>query len=959
MSLENGKQLGSYTVVEPLGAGGMGEVYRATDTKLDREVAIKVLPDSMAHDPERVARFEREAKVLAQLNHPMIAAIHGFDKADGRRFLVLELVEGPTLADRLESGRLSVEECLDIARQIAEALEFAHDKGIVHRDLKPANVKVTAAGEVKVLDFGLAKALVAEDTSSDPAMSPTITREFTAPGMILGTAAYMSPEQARGRPVDKRSDIWSFGCVLFECLTGKSTFRGETVTDSIGAILHKQPDWSLLPAETPPAIRLCLSRCLAKDRKRRLRDIGDARIELEAAIADPTSSALGLANQALAAKAHPSWSIGGGLGAIVASALMSVLVMLGIGWFFWPEPPVPPAELSQPAVERYTYTLPQRESLASPASFSSIDVARDGSAIVYEVRSLSGGNDLFLRTRADLVPKRIASSTREQFRFPTLSPDGEWLVYGIPEEMRVVKRAVRGGPTTTLCRELKYVDGLSWSPSGDFLVMAENDKPDTLLRVNANGGQVEEIKLPHEEKSWIRFLQVLPGDRAVLYVTFQSRYETSPGKIRVFSFETGEIKELIPAGTFPLYASSGHLLFLVDSTLMAAPFDVDSLDLTGAAVPVVEEVWQSRYGWAQIAISDDGTLYYRQGEGQEEALKSIYLRQLEGDTEAETISAKSGLYRQLAIAPPDGRYIAIQKELNDYDEEEGSTTISILDRLRDVATPLGLEHGKQVEPVFSPDGTWIYVASYDEEENWLGIYRHRREVGGETELIYSGPRPCFPASTTPDGQSLLVSESNIPDFEPGTEANIAVIHLGRDGEQSKKESVYEGPRRQDGAQVSPNGRWIAFASTHEGSTPRLYVMPITGKGFLYKVLDSMAAYPFWAPDGNTLYFQTFNRESNTRRLMAAQVIRGAEPDGEQPSEIFEVGEISEVMEGQTGSRGFWMMPDGKSILEIADEPNEEEEKDATDDPGVFHVTRNFFNELNRLAPTKKAASIAK
>ncbi len=310
MSLENGFQLGIYTIVGPLGAGGMGEVYRATDTKLDREVAIKVLPDAMAFDRERAARFEREAKVLSQLNHPKIAAIYGFDEAKGKRFLVLELVEGPTLADRLTDGRLPVEECLDIGRQISAALEVAHEKGIIHRDLKPANVKITAEGDVKVLDFGLAKALAEDNTNVDPGDSPTITQDFTAPGVILGTAAYMSPEQARGRPVDKRADIWALGVVLYECLTGDSIFRGETVTDSLGAILHKQPDWARLPADTPPTVRLLLRRCLAKDRKRRLRDIGDVKIELEAAIADPTSSELGLADSPMVPVTGASfWSL--------------------------------------------------------------------------------------------------------------------------------------------------------------------------------------------------------------------------------------------------------------------------------------------------------------------------------------------------------------------------------------------------------------------------------------------------------------------------------------------------------------------------------------------------------------------------------------------------------------------------------------------------------------------------
>ncbi|MHC4996733.1 MAG: protein kinase domain-containing protein, partial [Planctomycetota bacterium] len=336
MSLTDGQQLGAYTVVGPLGAGGMGEVYRATDTKLDREVAIKVLPDVMAANPERVARFEREAKTLASLNHPLIAAIYGFDEAGGKRFLVLELVEGPTLADRLKQGPLPLEEALDVARQIAEALEVAHEHGIIHRDLKPANVKVTPEGAVKVLDFGLAKAMAEEETHGDPEESPTIQTDFTQAGAILGTAAYMSPEQARGRRVDKRCDIWSFGCVLYQCLTGDSIFRGETVTDSLGAVLHKQPEWERLPEGTPPTVQLLLRRCLAKDVKRRMRDIGDARIELEAAIADPTSSALGLAAGAIQAEAGGRSKPRSNAAVLAAFVIGGLVVGLGM-WTFLTE----------------------------------------------------------------------------------------------------------------------------------------------------------------------------------------------------------------------------------------------------------------------------------------------------------------------------------------------------------------------------------------------------------------------------------------------------------------------------------------------------------------------------------------------------------------------------------------------------------------------------------------------
>ena len=415
MSLKIGIQLGTYKIVGPLGAGGMGEVYRATDTTLDREVALKLLPDMMARDPELVARFEREAKLLASLNHPQIAAIYGFEQAEGKRFLVLEIVEGPTLAERIAAGPLMVEESLDIARQMAEALEAAHDKGIIHRDLKPANVKITPEGQVKVLDFGLAKALAEEDsdTEMNPGASPTITQDFTRPGVILGTAAYMSPEQARGRPVDKRSDIWSFGCVLYECLTGESMFLGETVTDSIGAILHKQPDWERLPAHTPPTVQLLLRRCLAKDRKQRLRDIGDVRIELEAAIADPTSSSLGLARTALAGITETRLRSTRGVMTVVGGMLLAVIVMLGIDWTLWLEPP-------STAVERYSIALPQRESHVMMSGDPTIGISADGERLSYTSGTDYMNQNVFLRRRDVLLPTTLVKRAGRAY-FPTFS----------------------------------------------------------------------------------------------------------------------------------------------------------------------------------------------------------------------------------------------------------------------------------------------------------------------------------------------------------------------------------------------------------------------------------------------------------------------------------------------------------------------------------------------------------
>ncbi len=451
MSLEVGTQLGMYTVVGPLGAGGMGEVYRATDATLDREVALKVLPDVVAGDPERVARFEREAKLLASLNHPQIAAIYGFEEAEEKRFLVLELVEGATLAERIAAGPLMVEESLDIARQITEALEAAHEKGIIHRDLKPANIKITPAGQVKVLDFGLAKALAEKDpdTEMSSGTSPTITQVYTKPGVILGTAAYMSPEQARGRPVDKRSDIFSFGCLLYEMLTGDNLFAGETVTDSLGAVLHKEPDGDLLPPTTPPTVHLLLRRCLAKDRKQRLHDIADARLELETAIADPTSAALRLAGGALAEAQYRPRRRAATLTALIVAV---VALTAFVTQMLQPEPPPPP-------VQRVSVVLPQRENALD--YYFLFDVSADGSLLVYRAAGEEGSYQLYVRP-LDQPSSRPLPGTQGAY-VPVFSPDAQWIAYS---DVGVLKKiSIHGGPPTTLCDAL-LVGGMTWTSDG-------------------------------------------------------------------------------------------------------------------------------------------------------------------------------------------------------------------------------------------------------------------------------------------------------------------------------------------------------------------------------------------------------------------------------------------------------------------------------------------------------------
>ena len=941
MSLKIGIQLGTYKIVGPLGAGGMGEVYRATDTTLDREVALKLLPDMMARDPELVARFEREAKLLASLNHPQIAAIYGFEQAEGKRFLVLEIVEGPTLAERIAAGPLMVEESLDIARQMAEALEAAHDKGIIHRDLKPANVKITPEGQVKVLDFGLAKALAKEDsdTEMNPGASPTITQDFTRPGMILGTAAYMSPEQARGRPVDKRSDIWSFGCVLYECLTGESMFLGETVTDSIGAILHKQPDWERLPAHTPPTVQLLLRRCLAKDRKQRLRDIGDVRIELEAAIADPTSSSLGLARAALAGSTETRLRSTRGVMTVVGGMLLAVIVMLGIDWTLWLEPP-------STAVVRYSIALPQRESHVMMSRFPTIGISADGELLSYTSGTDFMNQNVFLRRRDVLLPTTLVKGAGRA-RFPTFSPDGKWLAYYDSASDELLKVPVQGGPPIKLC-ESEDVVGLTWTTNG-YIIFADREKSGRLMRVGENGGTPEEIVLAESKGKWPRWVFAMPDGQAVLYSLSETQFRLGKSSIEVYSFETGQSKRLVENGAYPLYAKSGHLLFVLKSDLMVATLDSETLDRTSEPVRAVAGIRSERLGAAGVAITDRGTLYYHAGDEQANTPRSIYLLKLEGDGNLEVFSAKTGLFSNFSIGP-NGRFVAIDVSA----EEDETQSIWLLDARRDVLALLSTEPGRQSFPVFSPDGSWVYYLAADEAGEWLGIFRRKRDGSGGAELVYDGPRECDVSSISPDGKDLFVTESSSEELSPGTSYDIAVLHLGVDGEKATREPLYQGPSFQFSPAVSPNGRWMAFASGHEGEGPGVYVKSIADAGGVYSVSGDGGSASHWSPDGKTLYFQNFS--DSKRRLMAAEVLSGADAGSDDKQATFEIGEIKPVFDLRTDIRAGQIMPDGKSFLVIANaqkEGVEEGVEEVVDDLAVIHVVRNFFTELERLAPAKK------
>jgi serine/threonine-protein kinase len=575
MALSIGSRLGPYEIQSAIGAGGMGEVFRARDTKLQRDVAIKVLPDLFATDPERLARFRREAQLLAALNHPHIAAIYGFEDSGDTHALVLELVEGPTLADRIARGPVPIDEALPIAKQIADALEAAHEQGIVHRDLKPANIKLRPDGTVKVLDFGLAKAMEPAAASNiNVTMSPTLSLQATMGGMILGTAGYMSPEQARGKPVDERADVWAFGAVLFEMLTGSPPFPGEDISHILARVTERDPDWSTLPT-LPPAVGIVLRRCLTKDPRQRMRDIGDVRLVLEGAF----DTAPATMPQTPPAPRRPLWRLVAFVG---VPALAVGGVLLGGATWLTVRPAAP-----QPV--RFAIVPPSTQPLTLQGFQRDIAITPDGRHIVYRVGPAgTQGSQLVVRSLDQLdacVLPGISS-----IRSPFISPDGHWIGFFEGEAGGELKKvSILGGPPIALCHFSGNPLEASWGPDGT-VIFADSDRSTGLLSVNADGGEPTVLTKPdfsHGELDHVMPF-MLPGGRAVLFTILAVGSSSGSAQVAVLDLKSGQKKVLIRGGADARYVDTGHLVYAADGTLRAVRFDLGGLEVTSDPVPVVE-----------------------------------------------------------------------------------------------------------------------------------------------------------------------------------------------------------------------------------------------------------------------------------------------------------------------------------------------------------------------------------
>ena len=911
-----GKTLSHYKVIEKIGQGGMGEVYRAEDTNLSREVAIKVLPEQFTQDPQRLARFEREAKLLASLNHPNIAAIYGLEEADGVRFLALELVPGETLQERVAKGPLPVEEALEVCRQIAEGLEAAHEKGVIHRDLKPANVKVTPEGKVKILDFGLAKAFEEEIFPADMSQSPTLTEEMTRAGVILGTAAYMSPEQAKGKPVDKRADIWAFGAVLYELLTGKRAFEGETIAETIAAVLKSEPDWGKLPRDTPWRIKELLDDCLQKEARDRFHDISHTRIQIKKALEEPaTVSPIGQTLTGQPVRWRQTITLG-----VVALAGAAIGVAI---WSLMSPPLAPPAPL-----KRVVIPLPSTAPLEIETWRPAVALSPDGTLLVY-VANRGGKRQLYLR-RMDRLEATPISGT-EGGHSPFFSPDGQSVGFVVGYKLKKV--SISGGAPQTLAIVPPVTRGTSWGPDDTIIFTA--DPNEGLSRISAVGntlppdafsdtpsipllGQVLTTPDPTKGEYSHRWPHFLPGGKAVLF-TIDTGGSFDEARIAVLSLETGKVNVVHDGGTNARYSPTGHIVFARAGALLAVPFDLERLERTGDPVIVIEGILMEPGGAAHFSFSDDGSLAYVPGGMLVPDRKLVWVNR-QGEIDPLPAEAREYIHPSLS---PDGQQVAVTiREGSNYD-------VWILDVARGTLTRLTSNPGEDLSPIWTPDGKQVTFMS-EMSGRVPTLWWRTADGSGPQELLLEREEVArLPTSWSPDGQTLAFTNL----LKIGTGSDIWM--LPREGEQEKwvfLDTEFD----ESGAMFSPDGRLLAYESNETGRD-EVYVVPFSVSGPRGKKQVSIGGgtEPVWAPDSRELLYR------NGDKMIAVAIETEPELSVGTPRLLFEGRFLG------TGPvhlrRNYDVSPDGQRFLMI------KREQDLV--PTEIIVVLNWFEELKRLVPT--------
>jgi serine/threonine protein kinase len=892
-----GKTLIHYEISAQIGRGGMGEVYQAKDTKLGRDVAIKVLPEEFALDTDRVARFQREAKLLASLNHPNIAAIYGLEESDGTHFLVMELIEGQTLKDRIKAGPIPVEEALRLALQMAEALEAAHENGVIHRDLKPANIKVTPDGKVKILDFGLAKAYAGDQGDISLADSPTISAAATQKGVILGTAAYMSPEQAKGKTVDKRADIWAFGVVLFEMLTGKSLFSGEDVSSTLARVLEREPDFSTLPQKLHPRIQLMLERCLKKDPKDRYSGISDARVDIQSVLADPS----GVFAQA-ATLPKPKRRLRLGLSWMAASIGLAAIVAGSAVWYLKPVPPV-----ERPKVVRFDYELPESQRFSNLTS-ECLATSPDGTQIAY-----STSKGIYLLEIRELAA-RFISGTDEQPEKPFFSPDGKWIGYWSNASQQLKKIAIGGGASVPLTDEAAF-GVYSWG-ADDKIVYSQGRN---FKRLSANGGTSEIFANLETATEFNVSPHILPDGKSVLF----TRVLPLPEKIMVHSLESGETKELFEGDT-ACYLPTGHIIYTVRDNLTAVPFELERLEVTGGPIPIIEGVYETT--GPQYAISDSGLLVY---------IPRIYA----AGTGSRTLVWVDRAGKETPLGLPSDEYVLfkISPDGKNVALGIGSVGISTIwkwDFARQTKTRLTFSEGANNFPIWTPDSQKIIFTSLGEGAR-AGLYMKSADGTGEEKSLFGiNETYPLPESWSSDGKTLALTEISITNMK----ANIGVLSMENEG---TRKLVLEDKYSELQPQISPNGRWMAYVSDESGQH-EIFVRPFpdVNKG-KWQVSEGGGHSPLWSPDGRELFYR------NGESVMVASV---------ETESSFSFGSRKNLFRGTYVSEGYggvilrcWdLHPDGKRFLMMKELPGDAASYEASQQK--FNVVVNWFEELKERVP---------
>ena len=930
-----GTVLGGYQIEALIGAGGMGEVYRAHDTKLGRAVAIKILGAAFTSDPDRLARFEREARMLAAMNHPNICAIHGFEEAGGVRFLILELVEGDTLAKELAvasgvhptSDGLPLGRALSIARQIADALEAAHDKGIVHRDLKPANITITADGVVKVLDFGLAKAIAGNSSPPGLTRAPDTGVEGPRRGAVIGTAAYMSPEQARGLPVDKRTDIWAFGCVLYEMLTGRVAFAGETVSDSIAKILERDPDWSALPAELPATIRRLLARCLEKDPKERLHDIADARLDVEDASTGAEGGSAHWFERTHGPGSPRTWPW------VVAAVLGAGVVALA-GALVWTAPwrVAPPA-----AAVRLEVALGAEVSLNRRGGASAI-LSPDGQTLAFVGKPASGVQRLYVR-RLDELQATALAGTEGAFG-PFFSPDGGWIAFVAGRRLKKV--AVSGGAVVTLSDLSEELGGGTWADDGTIVFSPNFIGP--LMRVSSDGGVAEALTTSGAGELIQRWPQVLPGGAAVLYTSSPSPTSVANASLVVQSLVDGKTTVVKRGATYGRYVASspgrlsrdgGHLVFVQGGTLFAAPFDVGRLELTDPAVPLIEGITADMsgggagVGGAQVSLSATGTLVYLPGAIERPVSAPVVLTD-HLDRITPVLAALTDWSHPKFS--PDGRRVVI-----DITDEAGNTDLWVYDVSRGDLARATTYPGPDVEPAWTPDGQRLSYGSTLEGAATNLYWQQADGAGGVQRLTRSAHQQFGGSSWHPAGRLLAFTEVGAQ-----TGADLMLLRMDGDEERgwtpAEPSAFLRTPANERQPMFSPDGRWLAYLSDESGRF-EVYVQPFPGPGVRAKISTEGSYY--YAPVSWSRARRELLFGAGDQRIMVAPYRVDAEGFHAESPRPWAETPFLVLPRGGT----FNLHPDGTRVVKggapITSPPV---------DPDRVVFVFNFLDELRRVAP---------